>query len=304
MMDNKELAENILTDLMNNGSISDILLKTKIFASKRGDKALLDWVTKELNGYDDEKPPKYRLLGSGLRVDVHVPFVGGSHVDFPIDMIENDDVRNRLSVFAFHSPIAEIESLCNDTKDEGKLYMKVPVYAYQFLSGFINGDIQDAYQYTTKSAVKQILVSVKSVLIDFLLKISSEEDIDFNTFIKSNPNMEKNITINAGIVNAGSGTVNAQGATTVVGNNNIITVDNKAELLRILTEIDKLAAAQPNEEYDEISKEIKDELQSEVPKKGLLKRCFQAIPTILTGIGTGIAANALSPLIASALALL
>ena len=91
--------------------------------------------------------------------------------------------------------------------------------------------------------------------------------------------------------------MNAQGATTVVGNNNIITVDNKAKLLRILTEIDKLAAAQPNEEYDEISKEIKDELQSEVPKKGLLKRCFQAIPTILTGIGTGIAANALSPLI-------
>ena len=236
-MDNKELAENILTDLMNNGSISDILLKTKIFASKRGDKALLDWVTKELNGYDDEKPPKYRLLGSGLRVDVHVPFVGGSHVDFPIDMIENDDVRNRLSVFAFHSPIAEIESLCNDTKDEGKLYMKVPVYAYQFLSGFINGDIQDAYQYTTKSAVKQILVSVKSVLIDFLLKISSEEDIDFNTFIKTNPSMEKNITINAGIVNAGNGTVNAQGATTVVGDNNIITADNKAELLRILAEM-------------------------------------------------------------------
>ncbi len=126
MLNFKELAENILMDLMNNGSISDILLKTKIFASKKGDKELLDWVSHELEGYE-EKPPKYRILNSGLRVEVHVPYQGIVRLDFPVDIIENDDARNRLSNIPFFPPIGEIEDLCNNTEGDDRISMKVPV---------------------------------------------------------------------------------------------------------------------------------------------------------------------------------
>lgn len=300
MLNFKELAENILTDLMNNGSISDILLKTKIFASKRGDNELLEWVTRELEGYED-KPPKYRILNSGLRVVVHVPYQGIARLDFPVDMIENDDARNRLSNIPFFSPIGEIENLCNNS--DGKISMKVPVFAYRYMSKFINGHIQDAYQYTTPAAVSQIIVSVKSVLIDFLLKVSNEEDINFNNFIKTIPQM---ITINnSGIMNTGSGEVNAEGATIVNGDNNLICADNKEDLLKILTEIDKIAAAVlPNTDYEETVKDIKAELQKDKPQKNMLRRFFSAIPTFLSGVGASIVANQLNPLIASALALL
>lgn len=303
MLNFKELAENVLTDLMNNGSISDILLKTKIFASKRGDKELLEWVSKELNGYEDEKPPKYRILNCGLKVDVFVPFRGTARVDFPIDMIEDENVRNRLSNLPFHMSISEIDNLCKDASNDGIIRMKVPVFAYQFLSEFINGDIQDSYQYTTTAAVSQILVAVKSVLIDFLLKVSNEEDINFNTFIKMTPQM---ITINnnSGIVNTGGGDINAQGATVVTGDNNAIGADNKQELLRILAEIDKIAAAQPNTDYEEVSKDIKTELQKEQPDKKVLRRFFSAIPTFLLGVASSAAGNGVTSLITSALALL
>ena len=302
MLNFKKLAENILMDLMNNGSVSDILLKTKIFASKKGDKELLDWVSKELDGYGDDKPPKYRILICGLKVDVFVPYRGVSRLDFPIDMIENDNVRNRLSKFAFHMPVVEIENLCKDANNDDMIRMKVPVCAYQFMSGFINGDIQDAYQYTTKAAVSQILVSVKSVLVDFLLEVSNEEDINFNNFVKSNPNM---ITINnSGIMNTVSGDFNAQGANVVNGVNNIISDDSRRELLEILDKVDKIAAALPNTDYDENSKDIKAELQKPQPNKKFLKRCFSAIPTFLSGIGASIVANQLNPLITSALTLL
>jgi hypothetical protein len=288
---------------MNNGSISDILLKTKIFASKRGDKELLEWVSKELNGYEDEKPPKYRILNCGLKVDVFVPFRGTARVDFPIDMIEDENVRNRLSNLPFHMSISEIDNLCKDASNDGIIRMKVPVFAYQFLSEFINGDIQDSYQYTTTAAVSQILVAVKSVLIDFLLKVSNEEDINFNTFIKMTPQM---ITINnnSGIVNTGGGDINAQGATVVTGDNNAIGADNKQELLRILAEIDKISAAQPNTDYEEVSKDIKAELQKEQPDKKVLRRFFSAIPTFLLGVASSAAGNGVTSLITSALALL
>lgn len=302
MLNFKKLAENILEDLMNNGAISDILLKTKIFAFKRGDNELLSWISKELNGYEDETPPKYRILNCGLKVDVGVPYFGPNCIDFPIDMIENDNVRNRLSNITFTLPITEIENLCNDTEKDGRIKTKVPVFAYPFLSKYINGVIQDAYQYTTKAAVLQIITSVKSVLIDFLLKISNEEDIDFNSFIKTEPNM---ITIkNANIVNTGSGDVNAQGSTTIIGDNNTISKDTKQELLRILSEIDKMAAARSNSDYEEVSKDIKTELQKEKPEKKFLKRCFQLIPSFLTSVAASVAGNGLTELVSSALILL
>lgn len=301
MLNFKELVENILTDLMNNGSLSDILLKTKIFATKRGDNELISWISKELDGYGSEKPPKYRILNCGLTVDVFIPLRGTTCIDFPIDRINDDTIRNRLSSIAFLNPITEIENLCKDDSNYGLVKMKVPVDVYPFMSRFINGQIQDVYQYVTTAAVLQILTSVKSLLIDFLLKVSDEEQINFNSFIQTKPNM---ITINAGIVNTGSGDVNAQGSTIVVGDNNIISEDNKQELLRILAEIDRIAASQSNSEYEEVSKDIKSELQKEKPEKKYLKRCFQLIPSFLIDVAASVSGNGLTQLIKSALDLL
>lgn len=301
MLNFKELAENILTDLMNNGSLSDILLKTKIFATKRGDNELISWISKELDGYGSEKPPKYRILNCGLTVDVFIPLRGTTCIDFPIDRINDDTIRNRLSSIAFLNPITEIEKLCKDDSNYGLVTMKVPVDVYPFMSRFINGQIQDVYQYVTTAAVLQILTSVKSLLIDFLLKVSDEEQINFNSFIQTKPNM---ITIIAGIVNTGSGDVNAQGSTNVVGDNNIISEDNKQELLRILAEIDRIAASQSNSEYEEVSKDIKSELQKEKPEKKYLKRCFQLIPSFLIDVAASVSGNGLTQLIKSALDLL
>lgn len=304
MIDYKSFAENILSDLMDNRSISDILLKMKIFASKRNDKELLQWVAKELDGYEDEKPPKYRILNCGCKVDVFVPFSGITRIDFPIEMIEDKTVKERLSSFAFHISITEVENLCKKADGDGFIKMKVPVYAYQFMTNSINGDIQDAYQYTTTAAVSQILVAVKSVLIDFLLKVGEEENVDFSTFIRDNPKMS-NTTIIAGIVNTGNGTVNAQGATNIIGDNNVLNAENRKQILEILSAIDKLVSnIQPNDEYQECSNDIKKELEKEKPAKNFVKRCFQAIPSFLSNVGASIVANQLNPLINSAVDLL
>lgn len=91
MIDFKTLAENILSDLMGSASISDILLKTKIFASKKGDNELLKWVEHELNGYENE-PPKYRIIPAGVKVLVFQPFKGTARVDFPSEIIMNEKI--------------------------------------------------------------------------------------------------------------------------------------------------------------------------------------------------------------------
>ena len=305
MLNIKELAEKILTDLMGNSPIHDVLLQLKLIASVKGDSDLLLWITHELGGYEG-KPPQYRILSSRLMVEVAVSYAGMRTIDFPVEMIKEVAIRERLSNMPIHNPIAEIEKMCEDTSGAGSVEMSVPVQIYRYFSGYIRGAVQRAYQLVPKAALSQIVVSVKSILIDYLLTLGKEEDINFNTFIINNQKMmDKSITINAGIYNAGDGTVNAQGATTVVGDKNFIVEGNKEELLDILAQIDELALpTQPNPDYQEISKEIKEELKKETPSKKLLKRCFQLIPTFLANVGTGIIANKLTPLIASAIALL
>lgn len=305
MMDFKQFAENILDDLMGKTPISGILLKTKIFAAKRNDGDLLKWVSQELEGYDDA-PPQYRILNAGLKVEVFVPFRGTARIEFPTDLIEQKGVGERLSRMPFHNSIAEIENLCANAADSTTLQMRVPVAAYGFMKPFLNGDIQDSYQYVSKAAVQQIVVTVKSLLIDYLLKISQDEDIDFTSFIKTKSVMiTNNNNITAGVVNMGEGTIHAEGATTIVGDNNTINNEQKESLKAIAESIDRLVVGWADRsDYDEVSTDIKEELQKEKPQKSFLKRCFQAIPTILGSLSSDIIANQLQPHITSALALL
>lgn len=304
MIDFKQLAENILEDLMGKTSISDILLKTKIFASKRNDLDLLKWVSQELEGYNNA-PPQYRILNAGLKVEVFVRFRGSARIDFPTDVIKRKDIRERLSYMPFHNPITEIENLCSCDNDSTTIQMRIPVAVYGVLKPFLNGEIQDSYQYVSKAAVNQIVVTVKSLLIDYLLRISKDEDIDFNSFIKTKSAMITHNNITAGIVNMGDGTIHAEGATTVVGNNNTINIEQKESLQAIIESIDRLAdGLSDRHEYDEVSTEIKEELKKEKPQKSFLKRCFQAIPTILGSLSSDVVANQLQPYISSALSLL
>ena len=305
MLDSSKLVEKIASDLMSDRPVSEILLQLKLLASVKGDSEMLKWVTLELEGYED-KPPDYRILPSRLMVEVAVPYAGSRVVDFPIEVIKIQAIRDRLSNMPIHNPISEIEQLCRGKDEGGSIEMPVPVHVYRSFSGFIRGSVQRAYQSVTKAALAQVIVSIKSLLIDYLLALGKEEDINFNAFINNNQKMiDKSVTINAGIYNAGDGTVNAQGATTVVGDNNIIGEGNKEELLKILAQIDELAAsAQLNPEYKEVSNEIKEELKKQTPANNLLKRCFQLIPTFFANVGAGIIANKLTPLIASAIALL
>lgn len=304
MIDFKKLAENILEDLMGKTPISDILLKTKIFAAKRNDSDLLKWVSQELEGYIDA-PPQYRILNSGLKVDVFVPFRGTTRIEFPTDVIKRKDIRERLSHMPFHNPITEIENLCSNDNESTTIQMRIPVAVYGVLNKNLNGEIQDSYQYVSKAAVQQIVVTVKSLLIDYLLKISKDEDIDFNSFVKTKATMITQNNITAGIVNMGDGTIHAEGATTVVGNNNTINNEQNESLQAIIESIDRLAEGLTNRhDYDEVSTDIKEELKKDNPRKGFLKRCFQAIPTILGSLSSDIIANQLQPYVLSALSLL
>lgn len=298
----KKLAESILSDITSDVSIANILLKTKVFAAKIGDKELLEWVELELKGYD-QNPPEYRIIDAGVKVDIHRGFQEVLGYTYPIDMVKEEKIRKRLSHIPVFNPITEIEEM-GKNDDSGTIHLDVPTWIwYHHIGHCINGDIQRAYQFGSLSAIRNILVSVKSLLIDYFLKISDNEDIQFSSLIKKNA--VTNVTnITAGIVNTGAGNVTAGDVTTVIGNNNTINPQIANKLQEIIQKIDEIMEAHDNEEYKELSADVAIELKKEVPSKKFLKRCFQAIGGLTSGIASGVIANQVTPYVAAALAML
>ena len=296
---NKRIAEVILSDIMNDVPIANVLLKVKIYATKRHDTELLEWVNAELNGYEGT-PPEYRIIPSLVKVDIHRGFQVVPNQEYPIDMVEDEIIRERLSYISVHNSITEVEEIFR--KNGGLIRVEVPtVIWHRYMGHCINGNIQRAYQYTDVTALSSIITSVKSLLIDFFSKVEENNDIDFLSVIKSKENVVMNY--NAAIINTGDGTINASNVTNVIGDNNTISTSSVSELKDILREIKSLLDTQ-NPECEEICDELDAELSKPTPVKKILKRGFQAIKGILLNASTELLVGKLSPLLDQALILL
>lgn len=298
----KKLGESILSDITSDVSIANILLKTKVFAAKNKDKDLLEWVELELRGYESN-PPEYRIIDAGVKVDIHKGFQEVIGYTYPIDMVKDEKIRKRLSHIPVFNSISEIEEM-GKKNDSGTIHLDVPTWIwYHHMGHCINGDIQRAYQFGSLSAIRNILVSVKSLLIDYFLKISDNEDIQFSSLIKKDT--VANVTnITASIVNTGAGSVMTGDVTTVIGNNNSINPQTANNLQEIIQKLDEIMQPQDNEEYKELSADVAIELKKELPSKKFLKRCFQAIGGLANGVTGEVIANQLTPLVSAALSML
>lgn len=298
----KQLAESILSDITSDASIANILLKSKVFAAKNNDKELLEWVELELKGYA-QNPPEYRIIDAGVKIDIHRGFQEVLGYTYPIDMIKDKKIRERLSHIPVCNSITEIEEM-GKKDDSGTLHLEVPTWIwYHHMGHCINGDIQRAYQFGSLSAIRNILVSVKSLLIDYFLKISDNEDIQFASLIKKEP-VTTVTHITAGIVNTGEGNINAGDVTTIIGNNNTINPQITKELQSIIQKIDDIMKLHDDDEYKELSADVAVELKKEIPSRKFLKRCFQAIGGLANGIAGGVITNQVTPFVTAALALL
>lgn len=299
----KQIAENIISDIMKDLPVTNILLKSKIFATMKGDNNLLNWINQELNGYDKDLPD-YRKLQTDIRVDVFRGFQIVSNFPFPIEMIKDKSIRKLLEVFPIKVPISEVEEISN--RDSDTIHMAIPVNIwYYHMNHCINGEIQRAYRSTNVTGVKNIVVAVKNTIIEYMLMYRENENINFESIIESKQReiIMNKTTYNAAIVNMGSGNINATNTTNVVGNENTVNSQTKEDLANIVSKIKEML---PSEDADlkEIVVEIESELSQTSPKKSIIKRGLQAMKGLSQGITAGVIANKLPELISSALSLL
>lgn len=299
----KQIAESILADIMNDKPVATILLKAKIFATKKNDIKFLSWINNELNGYEDNLPD-YRKLQSGIRVDIHRGFQTVTNFTYPVELIRDKSIRKLLDVFPINVPISSVEDISKSDSDT--IQMEIPVNIwYYHMNHCISGEIQRAYSLTNISGVKNIIVAVKNIIVDYMLKYGENENINFESIMESTQKeiVMNNTTYNAAIVNTGSGNITATNTSNIVGDKNTINSQTKEELRNIMSQIKELLASDDSE-LKEVVFEIESEISQPNPKKSIIKRGLQAMLGLAQGVTAGVIANNLPGLVSSALSLL
>lgn len=284
-MNTKLLVENIIEDLVNDASISKIMLKAQAIAYALDNDDFQQWVYKEQNGYNSAKEvPEYRKVDSGLVVSASFPF--GRMVNnypLPIDIISDKTVRDYLRLVKLMQPIATIENISND-RDTSSLYFEVPGFLWKDIEKCLadNGNVLSAKQIVPVASFGSIIENLKSQLLHFFLELSKQIDIDFNVLTNKDKIASiMNQTFYAGIVNTGSGDVHADNATIIGGTNNNVSITPllKEQIENILQQIETIKSDISADEQDvaEVIMDIRNELEKLSPCKRFVKNSLLAL---------------------------
>ena len=283
-MNTKLLIENIIEDLVNDASISKIMLKAQAIAYALDNDDFQQWVYKEQNGYNSAKEvPEYRKVDSGLVVSASLSFGRiANNYPLPIDIIADKSVRDYLKVVKLMQPIAIIENFLNDS-DTSSMYFEVPGFLWKDIETCLNGgNVLSAKQIVPVASFRSVVEKLKSQLLHFFLELSKQIDIDFNVLTsKEKITGIMNQTFYAGIVNTGSGDVHANNATIVGGTNNNVSLTPllKEQIETILQQIETIKSDISADEHDiaEVIMDIRNELEKLSPCKRFVKNSLQAL---------------------------
>lgn len=216
-----KLADEIVELLSSNESVlSEALIKTKVLLHKIGHKDLVAWVNKELNGYDDsDELPDYRVVDAQVLVNASNLTYEVRRHPIPLGHLDKD-YRNKLEKGRMPQSLAVIEEFSKS--EGGSLESAIPMEVNGLLGKGLSNQyqIQRAWSEISLTSVSNILMQVRSRLLDFVLELSGEfSDVETTHDIK-----DKAKKVDA--ENLFNNAIFGDNTTIVVGTENTQTVTN------------------------------------------------------------------------------
>jgi hypothetical protein len=168
-----QLIDDLINQLSDEASSTQgALLKAQILGHRLGDSDLAAWVEHELRGYPDEAVvPSYRRLRLTLTGHVTNGVYHYSNQTLPTQHLK-EPLKTNLTHKDVRDSISAIESWSG--KDD--IRIAIPAEAYHVLSEPLSQTyfVQQAWGKPSVGAIDQILVQVRSRLLEFCLKISDQ----------------------------------------------------------------------------------------------------------------------------------
>lgn len=191
----KDLIKDIAYDTIN---VSQALTRAKLIAAKLKNDVFRQWLSKELEGYDDKDSmlPDYRKLKGEMFLTVEYPF--REFRDFPAYYQGEDADWNE--VFRYHTllqPISTIDTLYQSLKDAraqiplSALQVAILGKDYKPQVDRDYGVIRSGYRRIASASVKQIIDVTKQRLLNTLIELDEQFPNLENEYKMSTENTEK-----------------------------------------------------------------------------------------------------------------
>lgn len=244
-----KLLNEIIDLLMNeSGSLNEALLKTKVLLHEIGQTNLVGWVNSELAGYaDDAALPPYRVLQARVYGNIT-----NGYYTYPKRPLMVNHLRKEygdaFDVAKMSEAIGVLEQVVASSTPEGGMFSQLGLHGDRLLSEpFTHGyRVEGSYSHIGIGQVQQILIDVRSRLLDFVLNLRDEVGVGASDDdIKEKAN---NLDIATMFDKALFGNNNTFGDNTtfVVGNGNLQQVTNtsiKNDVAALASELRKNGVA-------------------------------------------------------------
>lgn len=285
-MDVKKLVEEVLLDLGNNKTLTEVSSKIQIIVRLLGDEGLKTWYNCEfVKGYQDESLPDYRVtMAAEIKADYFVPHGYGllsiSGQSVPVANLGREKYKEIMTI-SFKDTIA---SIIEYSKHPSELAMSLTPYEQALVQKVLGGaQIQRVHKVIPPSVYQTIIDCVQSRIIDLFMDLDERVfngQLDMNTpLAKKEIHQVINNNFNAGIIQTGTGSIDATNATIVTNYGEAMTDEVKAQLAILTDQIEKVTK-DTDEEFDEVAENIvsiRNELASANPQLRVLKNTFKAI---------------------------
>ena len=285
-MDTKKLIEEVLLDLGNNKSLTDVSSKIQIIVRLLGDEKLKSWYTYEfVTGYKDQELPEYRITHA---VEIKANYIVSrgfsawklSGQSVPVANLGLEKYKEIMTV-RFCDTISAIIEYSKHPKD---VAMSLTPYEQMLVQKVLGeAHIQNVHKVLSPSTFQTIIDNVQGRIIDIFMDLNErvfngELDLKSNSAKKEIHQVITN-NITAGIVQTGPGTIEANNATIAAKIEQSPSADVIAKLNSLADEIERMAK-DADDEFNDIARELIDirmELSKPQPNSSFLKKSFKAL---------------------------
>ena len=285
-MDVKKLIEEVLEALGDNKTLTDVASKIQIIARLLGDKKLRSWYNCEfVTGYQNEELPEYRITkAADIKATYIVPQgFGAWHLpdqSVPMFNLGKEKYDEVMTIKLKEN----ISSIIECSKHPEKMAMSLNPYETSLVQKVLGeAHIRSVHKVIPPSAFQHVIDNVQNRIIDLFMDLdekvfNGELDVTSNKG-KREINQVINNYITAGVVNTGSGSIDASNSTNAGNINGSVSNEVKERLNSIVSEIEKIASDH-DDWLKDISQELLDihsELQSASPQAKSLAKSFKSL---------------------------
>lgn len=220
-----------ITDIVNqltdtSTSLTSILLKVKVFAVRLKNQRLIDWVTKEIEGYNgDDILPEYRIS----KCYIYGNIMNGrwkltNHL-IPLDGLQSE-IRDIFEKFEFYQGISGLEHLLSGKSSTVGIAISPENLNYltQNLQNHGNpyAEIYSATRKIGTGAIEHAISMIRSNALNIMLEIEKEfgYKIDMEKLMARNSDVNKTIykVMNFITTDGNNNTINTGDSSNLIGN--------------------------------------------------------------------------------------